>query len=290
MREVTKRIDTREIPAKQKGAADKRVLGGTGVDEASLSGDRGKLFTKKYTPERTSHRATDLTITEHGVWGISKGESSSEKISVIPEITTIKQRGEVVINPDHVGVEGVSVTYSDRNTNDKYTEDLEKCVALLLIGDSTTAPERETVSQLFHITPGIFDDLGSRKAVAKEIIEFLDTTEKSEAQILGGLFAEGGSFLGIKEEYHGLISTIASLTDKEEHRDLVSLAREVTEADFGIEPSVRSPKRNKGGKTHVYFKNDERKLIIVETGDEPESPHVFFKGSHVREVMDRLDP
>lgn len=174
-----------------------------------------------------------------------------EGLSMIEGAEQVKSTGETAPLPSSHDV----LTRTNVNGDPKFTENLDRCIGVLLVGNE--ASSSESVSLLMHVSPYLF----VRGELFKELFEkarneYTQVTADSQrlAFIAGGLFnRQGPPKHRLNAQYLDMCTQINHLLKPE---------------DTGIQTWISPPKRgdDNNNLTHMYFNPDERTLYTVETG------------------------
>ncbi len=205
-------------------------------------------FSQQRKPIEASTSPQGIRIEKHFLPEPLAPRASLHNLSQISEVASIRQTGTEVLYPDS----GVSYTFSPPDQSDKYTNNLDRCITVILAGK--TPKTQDEMSALLHISPFFLVDERAQDSLSVLLEQFKEITAKGapKAIIAGGLVIRGGyTNLSYKEEYQTLISNVQA--NLKETLDTTAV--------------VVNPKRkNPHNLTHIYYETSTQTAHIIESG------------------------
>lgn len=199
-------------------------------------------------------------------------KASRTDLHHVPLAPEIEIRGTFIGNPDDKPEDPTGIA-SVTDSTDKYTHDLDTCIAVVAEGYSKD--DEDKVSKLIHLTQDVIRD---PSYLTTEIEEFSDATinDRQSVVVAGGLSLPKRGKTGIR----------AVKTYEQIYKEMVSVVAEEVIGALNIQPVVVSPKRQDNfNLTHVYYETDSQQLIIVETGEIQEEEGKIFSAGAVNRFL-----
>ncbi len=190
-----------------------------------------------------------------------------------PEILDIKANG---LNLDYQSKNGLYTFFTEFSCiskfdkQNKFTEDLYDCVALVVVGRETRTGE--TASLISHFNPKTIEaaELGSgnNTAFTQWLSQYLESACATADRDSLAVYLVGG-----KEEErfleYGDGSPVALLSGKDDYEKMVSRIKEVVirvfekEVQIPVGPSKNFTQGDSREDTRVYINTQERKVFVV---------------------------
>lgn len=186
-------------------------------------------------------------VLDHEIHLIEGGISMAalERVAYQDALTAeIKGIGECVPNPD---IDRVVLTLSGFNNSDKFTEECQRCMVLILCGQNSRG---EPNSLVLHMTTSAV----SRPFLLRgysEVRQFVQGTEVESRKAL----VLGGYYTSLPEDPYSHRIVYKALV-----RKVVGIAM----SSFGIEPAILPPKADQGS-TNVYLSNNDQKITVIQS-------------------------
>lgn len=185
-------------------------------------------------------------------------EAVQQAITGVPECLAIRENGQRVGNPDN---SYFPLYKSSLDTSDKWTEEAERCLVVILSGQTT---DSDRISSLLHISPAAFgtgsfhlsDNWNKYAYFQSEYQELLSELRERTLPETRSILIAGSrrSFLSLLEDfslYTGYEAMVRKIT-------------RMNQKMLDLSTTVLRPKHF-DGQTDVYFDNSQQKAYIVES-------------------------